>query len=154
MFQPLLDKPTNTAHKNGHTTISQETVPALTRPDPQVTQRAPRRRFTVADKLRILADADTCHQPGQLGALLRREGLYSSTLANFRKQREEGKLGKDPNLVQKQRRDKEAARQRDARKIAHLEAENKKLKILLELQKKVAELLSLPQENPTDGSPW
>lgn len=150
MSLPLLDKPMNTAHKNGHTTISQETAPALTRPDPQVTPRATRRRFTAADKLRILAEADACNQPGQLGALLRREGLYSSTLASFRKQREEGKLGKDPNQVRQQRRDKEAARQRDARKIASLEAENKKLKILLDLQKKVAELLSLPQESPTD----
>ncbi len=145
MILPHLDKPMNSAHKNGHNPIS-----AASRPDPQVTQRATRRRFSAADKLRILAEADACHQPGQLGALLRREGLYSSTLANFRKQREEGKLGKDPNQVRQQRRDKEAARQRDARKIAHLEAENKKLKILLDLQKKVAEVLNLPLENPTD----
>jgi len=140
-----------TAHQNGHNLVSSETAPATCRPDPQVTQRATRRRFTATDKLRLLAEADACHQPGQLGALLRREGLYSSTLASFRKQRDEGKLGKDPNLVQKQRREKEAARQRDARKIAHLEAENKKLKILLDLQKKVAELLSLPEESQTDG---
>jgi transposase-like protein len=141
----------NTAHKNGHNPISPGTAMAAHRPDPQVTQRAARRRFTAADKLRILAEADACNQPGQLGALLRREGLYSSTLANFRKQRDAGKLGKDPSLLRQQRRDKEAARQRDARKIASLEAENKKLKILLDLQKKVAELLSLPLENPIDG---
>ena len=151
MILPLSDKQMNTAHKNGHTTISPETAPAASRPDPQVIQRATRRHFTAADKLRILAQADACNQPGQLGALLRREGLYSSTLANFRKQRDEGKLGKDPNLLQKQRRDKEAARQRDARKIASLEAENKKLKILLDLQKKVAELLSLPLESQIGG---
>jgi transposase len=151
VFLPILDKPMNTAHTNGHNPISPETVPATRRPDPQVTQQATRRRFSAADKLRILAEADACHQPGQLGALLRREGLYSSTLASFRKQRDEGKLGKDPRQVQTQRREKEAARQRDARKIAHLEAENKKLKILLDLQKKVAELLSLPEGNPTDG---
>ena len=154
MRLPILDKPMNTAHKNGHSTISPEPAPTVPRPDPQVKERATRRRFTAADKLRILAEADACHQPGQLGALLRREGLYSSTLASFRKQRDEGKLGKDPHQVQKQRRDKEAARQRDARKIASLEAENKKLRVLLELQKKVAELISLPSENPTDGSPW
>jgi transposase len=151
MLLPLLDQPMNTAHQNGHNPVSSETKPTARRPDPQVTQRATRRRFSAADKLRILAEADACNQPGQLGALLRREGLYSSTLASFRKQRDEGKLGKDPNLVRQQRRDKEAARQRDARKIAHLEAENKKLRILLELQKKVAELMSLSQENPTDG---
>jgi transposase-like protein len=140
----------NTAHQNGHNPISTGSVPSASRPDPKVLQRAARRRFTAADKLRILAEADACHQPGQLGALLRREGLYSSTLANFRKQREAGQLGKDPNLVRQQHRDKEAARQRDARKIARLEAENQKLKILLDLQKKVAELLSLPLENRID----
>ena len=151
MLLPTSDKHINTAHQNGHNPISSETVLTSRRPDPQVTQRATRRRFTAADKLRILAEADACNQSGQLGALLRREGLYSSSLASFRKQRDEGKLGKDPHQVRQQRRDKEAARQRDARKIAHLEAENKKLKILLDLQKKVAELLSLPLENPTDG---
>ena len=151
MILPLSDKHINTAHKNGHTPISTAPAPAATRPDPQVTQRATRRRFLATDKLRILAEADACNQPGQLGALLRREGLYSSSLTSFRKQRDEGKLGKDPNLVRQQRRDKEAARQRDARKIAHLEAENKKLKLLLDLQKKVAELLNLPLESPIDG---
>jgi transposase len=138
----------NSAAKNGHSPSSPQTAPATSRPDPQVTQRAARRSFTAAQKLRILAEADAC-QPGQLGALLRREGLYSSTLKNFRKQRDEGKLGRDPNQLRQQRRDKEAARQRDRRKIVHLEAENKKLKILLELQKKVAELISL--DNPIDA---
>lgn len=151
MRLPLLDQQMNTAHQNGHHPVSQETVPTANRPDPQVTQRATRRRFSAADKLRILAEADACHQPGQLGALLRREGLYSSSLASFRKQRDEGKLGRDPKQQQQQRRDKEAARQRDARKIAHLEAENKKLRILLDLQKKVAELMSLPEESQTEG---
>ena len=150
MLLPTSDKHIHTAHQNGHNPISSETVPTSRRPDPQVTPRATRRRFRAADKLRILAEADACHQPGQLGALLRREGLYSSSLASFRKQRDEGKLGKDPSLVRQQRRDKETARQRDTRKIATLEAENKKLRILLDLQKKVAELLSLPQESPTD----
>ena len=147
MFLPNLEQPMSTAHKNGH---APQTAFTVSHPDPQVTQRAARRSFTAADKLRILAEADACNQPGQLGALLRREGLYSSTLASFRKQRDEGKLGKDPVQVKQQRREKEAARQRDARKIARLEAENKKLKVLIELQKKVAELMSLSQESPTD----
>ncbi len=148
MLLPLLDKQRNPVPMNGHNSVA--TGPTASHPDPQVKLRAPRRRFTAADKLRILAEADACKQPGQLGALLRREGLYSSTLTSFRKQRDQGKLGKDPNQVRQQRLEKEAARQRDARKIAHLEAENKKLTILLELQKKVAELMSLPLQNPTD----
>ena len=139
----------STAHKNGH---AQGAIPqtAPSHPDPQVTQRTARRSFTTADKLRIIAEADACNQPGQLGALLRREGLYSSTVASFRKQRDEGKLGKDPAQIKQQRREKEAARQRDLRKIASLEAENKKLKMLIELQKKVAELMSLSQESLTN----
>lgn len=141
----------NPVRNNGHAPVTSEIVPSTTRPDPQVKQRATRRRFTAADKLRILAQAEACDQSGQLGALLRREGIYSSTLASFRKQRDAGKLGKDPHQVQQQRRDKEAARQRDARKIAQLQAENQKLKLLIELQKKVAELMSLAQESPIHG---
>lgn len=151
MFLTTADKQMLAQSKNAKAPVAPQTPLALDRPDPQVQPRAQRRRFSAADKLRILAQADACHQPGELGALLRREGLYSSTLVSFRKQREAGKLGKDPHVVQKQRRDKEAARQRDARKIAHLEAENHKLKILLDLQKKVAELLSLPQESSIDA---
>ena len=151
MFLPSLEQPVNTAHKNGHAPAAAKIETAANRPDPQVTARAPRRNFTAADKLRILAEADACKQTGQLGSLLRREGLYASTLANFRKQRDEGKLGKDPAQLRQQRLEKEAARQRDLRKIARLEAENKKLKVLIELQKKVAELMSLSEENPTDA---
>ena len=95
-------------------------------------------------KARILKEADACSKPGELGALLRREGLYSSTLANFRKRREAGQLAeKNPAQAHKPRQDKEAARQRDARRIAALETENQKLRVLLELQKKVAALLDL-----------
>jgi transposase-like protein len=116
------------------------------RPTPEVAQRAKRRTFSVADRQRILAEADACTEPGEIGALLRREGLYSSTLHNFRQQRQEGKLGGDPAEARQARLQKDAVRQRDNRRIAALEAENKKLKVLLDLQKKVAELmhLSLP----------
>ena len=151
MFLDLPEQSINRVQRNGHPTAALDAAPIPGRPDPQVVVSAARRSFTAADKLRILAEADACKQSGQLGALLRREGLYSSTLASFRKQRDEGKLGSDPALVRKQRLDKEAARQRDARKIARLEAENKKLRVLIELQKKVAEFISLSQENTTDA---
>lgn len=151
MRLPILDKQMNVTGKNGYRHLTPEACAAASRPDPEVTQRAARRRFNAAYKLRILAEADACDKPGELGALLRREGLYSSTLCNFRRQRVQGKLGIDPEKLRQQRLDKEAARQRDARKIAHLEAENKKLKILLDLQKKVAELINLPLENQTDA---
>lgn len=63
-----------------------------TAPDPEVPVRAQRRQFTVADKLRILAEADACCEPGQIGALLRREGIYSSYLSDWRRERENGQL--------------------------------------------------------------
>ena len=118
-------------------------------PDPQVSQRATRRRFSVADKLRILKDAEECTQHGQLGALLRREAIYSSTLASFRKQYEEGKLvAKNDPLRAKQRKDRHAKRHQDQRAFQALQLENRKLKALVELQKKLSELmhLTLPTE--------
>ena len=59
-------------------------------PDPEVTPKAKRRRFNAEYKLRILAEADGCTQPGEIGALLRREGLYSSLLTTWRRQRGRG----------------------------------------------------------------
>ena len=115
-----------------------------TPPDPQVIQKPVRRKFTVADKLRILKLADACSKPGELGTLLRKEALYSSTLANFRKQREQGRL-QEISAEHKvtQRRAKEAARQRENRKIARLQNEVLQLRALLDLQKKLSDLLGL-----------
>jgi transposase len=62
-------------------------------PPSEVVARPQRRSFTTAFKQRILAEADRCTQHGQLGALLRREGLYSSHLVDWRHQREQGQLG-------------------------------------------------------------
>ena len=61
-------------------------------PDPAVSEKPVRRRFPVEYKLRILHEADRCTAPGQLGALLRREGLYSSLLSTWRQQRKQGTL--------------------------------------------------------------
>ena len=67
-------------------------VPPPAVPDPEVRERAARRRFTAEYKLRMLRQADACTGTGELGALLRREGLYSSHLTTWRRQREEGSL--------------------------------------------------------------
>ena len=61
-------------------------------PDPEVAPRAARRRFGAAYKLRIVAEADSCTKPGEIGALLRREGLYTSHLAAWRRARDQGQL--------------------------------------------------------------
>ena len=63
-------------------------------PDPAVPEKPVRRRFTAEYKLRILREADRCTQPGQLGALLRREGLYSSHLTTWRRQRDDRNAGR------------------------------------------------------------
>ena len=63
-----------------------------TDPDPEVPAKVQRRRFPAEYRLRILKQADACKKPGELGALLRREGLYSSLLTNWRRQRERGAL--------------------------------------------------------------
>ena len=66
--------------------------PAPRVPDPEVAAKVQRRRFSAEYRLRILKQADACKKPGELGALLRREGLYSSLLVNWRRQREQGAL--------------------------------------------------------------
>src|SRR3954447_18631636 len=61
-------------------------------PDPELVEKAKRRRFTAAYKLKILRQAEACTRPGEIGALLRREGLYTSHLTAWRKQRDQGAL--------------------------------------------------------------
>ena len=112
-----------------------------------------RRNFTAKYKLQILNDADACTEPGQLGALLRREGLYSSNLTTWRRQRDEGLLDA---LSPKKRGRKEKERNSLAPKVAELERENERLRkklrkaeIIIEVQKKISEVLGISQE-PTE----
>ena len=118
---------------------------AATAPDPEVPAKAERRRFTAAYRLGILKQADACKRPGELGALLRREGLYSSHLANWRRQREQGAL-----RDMRGRRRGPTPRPIDPR-VKQLEAENRRLErklqraeTIIALQKKVAEILEIP----------
>ncbi len=130
---------------NGRHCRSQVSEPTARRPDPQVVARPTRRSFTAEYKLRVLKEADACTHHGDLGLLLRREGLYSSTLTSFRKQQQAGRLdGADPAAKKALRKQKEAVRQRDARRITRLESENQKLRALLDLQKKLSELIGIP----------
>ena len=117
-------------------------------PDPEVAARPKRRQFTAEYKLRILREADACKGPGEIGALLRREGLYSSHLVVWRRQREEG-----AQAQLKARKRGPKAKVRDPR-VKQLERENarlerrlKRVETLLEIQKKAAELLGIPLKN-------
>ena len=135
----------STASSNGRHSMTSGCASGSERPDPQVVERPTRRRFTADYKRRILKEADACTLHGELGELLRREGLYSSSLTAFRKQLEAGRLVcADPAQKGQQRKQREAARQRDARRIARLESDNQKLRALVDLQKKLSDLIGVP----------
>jgi len=119
-------------------------------PDPEVPEKKPRRKFTAKYKLRILDEADTCTRPGQLGALLRREGLYSSNLTTWQRQREKGILkAMTPKKRGRKRKEKNPLTQ----KVAQLEKENrwlqqklKKAELIIDAQKKMSEILAIAQD--------
>jgi transposase len=119
-----------------------------TKVDPEVNAKPERRQFSAEYKRRILEEADACTEPGQIGALLRREGLYSSNLINWRKQRAEGSL---KGLSPKKRGPKPdpVANENAAlrRRIERLEAELKRAETIIEVQKKLSDLLGLSDSN-------
>jgi transposase len=133
------DERSEAARSGGSLTDDRE--PGMVAPDPEVPARHARRRFTTAYKLEILRKADACIRHGELGALLRREGLYSSHIVTWRRQREHG-------LTPKTRGRKKTAI--DPR-VKTLEQENRRLtsrlqraEAVIAFQKKVAELLGIP----------
>ena len=111
-------------------------------PDPELVEQAKRRSFTAAYKARILAEADACTRPGEVGELLRREGLYTSHLTYWRKQRKEGalkELGRPRGRKPKDRRDEQIAAL--TRRAERAEAELAKAKKVIEIQGNVSALL-------------
>ena len=123
---------------------------------PELSPRPRRRRFTAQDKLRILAETDRAADTGGIGAILRREGLYSSTLTGWRRQRDAGAFGA---LVPAKRGPKTAAPHKLAAELALAQRDNARLtrrlaraEAIIDLQKKVAALLGIPLA-PSDGEP-
>ena len=117
----------------------------------EVVAKARRRRFTALEKLGVLKEADGCTRPGELGALLRREGLYSSHLSAWRAARKGGELA---GLTPRPRGPKAKPVDPRDRKIAELERETRRLQARLEraegliaVQKKVAQLLGVPLDS-------
>jgi len=117
-------------------------------PDPEVPAKAKRRRFSAAYKLKILEQTDALEGTGEIGAMLRREGLYWSMLSKWRQQRDAGALqglkpkkrgpqtkrdSKDVEEIRRLRRDK-----------ARLERKLKQAEIVIDIQKKASELLGIP----------
>jgi transposase-like protein len=124
--------------------------------DAEVVPRARRRQFSNADKRRILEAVDGCTEPGEIGALLRREGVYSSSLSTWRRQREAAELAA---LAPQKRGPKVDAGAAEVRQIAQLMRENERLKsqldkalLIIDVQKKVATLLGSPIPG-THGKP-
>ena len=120
-------------------------------PDPEVPEKKPRRHFTAAYKLRILKEYEACDIPGEIGVLLRREGLYYSNINTWLRQRDEGVLH---GLTPRKRGRKPKKVNPLAREVARLERENKKLakklqqaETIIDVQKKISEILGIPQDN-------
>ncbi len=131
-------------------------VPRPAGPEVEVLAKASRRRFTAEYKRRILREADACTTPGAIGALLRREGVYSSNLTTWRAQRERGELA---GLTPKKRGPAPKPQNPLVAKVAALEREVTRYKVraeraeaLVDLQKKVAELLGIARPQ-TNGKP-
>ena len=123
-------------------------------PDPEVVAKPKRRKFTAQYRLRILEEAESCTQPGEVGRLLRREGLYSSHLTEWRRARREGSL---QGLTPSKRGRKPAERNPLSAKVHELEAKVARLEkelhtahTILDVQGKVAGLLGFSLEHGKD----
>ena len=126
-------------------------------PDPEVSEKGRRRRFTAEYKIRIVREADGCTQPGQIRALLRREGLYSSQLVHtWRAQYREGacRALRDDHRGRKRKRSLlEEENKRLRNQVARLERRLNQAGTIIEFQKTISEVLGIPLSGPeSDGS--
>jgi len=128
----------------------------LALPESEVAMKASRRRYPAAFKKRILEQADRCTEPGEIGALLRREGLYSSHLRTWRAQRDRGVV---EGLTPRKRGRKAKERSPEAVRVKELQRENERLlakleqaELIIDVQKKVSRLLgiSMPPQNSNE----
>jgi transposase-like protein len=125
------------------------------KPDPEV--KTNRRRFSAREKLRILEEADACTEPGEIGALVRREGIYASYLTRWRRARDLGMLN---GLKSKKRGPKRTADQKLTKEVDALRRENERLRArlkqaetIIDVQKKLSQILGveLPTEESTES---
>jgi len=115
--------------------------------DPEVLETPRRRRFSADYKARIVQEADTCTEFGQIGALLRREGLYSSQLSQWRKEYRRGGHAalRDDKRGRKRKRSRVEIENEQLRKqITHLERRLLQAEAIIDIQKKASEMLGIP----------
>lgn len=131
-------------------------APSGARPDPEVVATARRRQFTSGEKRRILDAADSCTQPGEIGALLRKEGIYSSHLSKWRSQRNADEC----TALEPQKRGRKADPvQTEDRRVVQLTQENDRLRhklaqanTIIDVQKKLCVLFELPMDKTPSES--
>ncbi len=132
--------------------VSTETTsPTASTSDPEIRPKAIRSQWSARERLRILEAADAC-PPGEIGALLRREGIYSSHLARWRRQRAQGELA---GLEPKRRATPSPEARAQAIELARLQRENQRLQaklaqaeVIIDVQKKLATLLGIVLPDP------
>ena len=125
-------------------------------PDPEVPEKARRRKFSAEYKLRILRLADSCTDPGSLGRLLRKEGLYSSNLTTWRRQRDQGilqglkpaKRGRKPSEPNPLLPELEQLRKENERLVKRLN----RAELIIDVQKKVSQMLGLETPERSEDS--
>ena len=140
---------TNSTNGKEPSTLPSERAPTPV-VDSEVLPRAKRRSFPAEYKYRILQEADRCTQAGQVGALLRREGLYSSHLTTWRRQRAQDALGtqkRGPSPADAATKEVERLRRENQRLHKRLD----KAETIIEVQKKLSSLLGLTSEAPPKG---
>ena len=130
---------------------TKKTTAVQSTPDPEIRPKAVRTQWSARERLRILAAADAC-PPGEIGALLRREGIYSSHLARWRRQRAQGELA---GLEPKRRAAPSPEVHAQAAELARLQRENQRLQaklaqaeVIIDVQKKLATLLGITLPDP------
>jgi len=130
-----------------------QTMRTEQRPDPEVDAMPKRRRFTAKYKLRVLQEVDKAREAGQIGSVLRREGLFSSHLTTWRAQRDSGALTALGQKRGRKAKPLDLEKEQLQKENARLRREVQQLRAINEIQKKVSELLGIPQETPeSDGN--
>ena len=152
VLNPKAEETEGARRATGVSSINEEKEKSMqSPPNPEVLPKPKRRRFTAAYKLAILQETDSCTESGQIGQLLRREGLYASHLTKWRQQRQEGAL---KSLSNNTRGGKPKAEPLMANRIDELEKKNEELRRKLKqaeavigVQKKISELFGITVES-------